>query len=378
MKTIRHTRTLYYYDGPQVFEARDSIGGHYIALMIPSETPGGEYVVVGVAPASLRLFRSGSLDLRSLMREAAHEERYLASFGESLEAPLLIAPERPSLEEDDFLPDVGFHIYDHPTTDFALSEARKRQNLVVEVGVDPPEAAEDSRVRMDTLAALLTHVQGIIKYAYRKVATSRFRQSDAYLMDVVIPAAPGSFRVILEEAKLSNANLDLFGYSGISPALRRLDLLFEHVSVPERTLEVLQSNRGHLAGSFLRLLRFLEEHETGFRYSWADPTSEAASGCAVLESQVPPLVESLTKVTDLSVESVVLEGEFVKVDSRSGLWGLLAEGKMTSGKIKEGEASLDGLTVGHRYRFFCVEEVAVVVGTSRESRTLYLTEHERL
>ena len=378
MKTIHHTRTLYYYDGPQVFEARDSIGGHYVALMIKSQIPGGQYVIVGVPPTRLRLFRSGSLDLRSLMSEAAPEDCYLASFGESLDAPLLISLERPSLEGGSFLPDDGFVLYDRPTTDFALGEARRRQNLVLEVAVDPPEAAEETRVRVDTLTALLTHVQGIIKYAYRKVLKPRFRQSDAYLMDVVVPAAPGSFRVILEEAKLANSNLDLFGYSGISPALRRLDLLFEHVAVPERTLEVLQSNRGHLAGSFLSLLRVLKEHETGFRYSWADPTSEAASGRAVLESQVSPLVESLAKVTDLGVESVVLDGEFVKVDSRSGLWGLLAEGKVTSGKIKEGGPSLDGLTVGHHYRFFCIEEVAVVVGTSRESRTLYLTKYERM
>ena len=378
MKTIRHTKTLYYYDGPQVFEARDSIGGHYVALMIGSEGPGGQYVVAGVAPERIRLFRSGSLDLRSLMIEAAPEECYLASFGESLDTPLLIAQERLSLEEGSFLPDDGFLIYDRPTSDFALKEARKRQNLVLEVAVDPPEAAEDSRVRVDTLAALLTHVQGIIKFAYRKVPKPRFRRSDAYLMDVVIPAAPGSFRVILEEAKLPDANLDLFGYSGVSPALHRVDLLFEHVSLPERTLEVLQSNRGHLAGSFLRLLRFLEEHETGFRYSWADPTSEAASSHAVLESQVRPLVESLSKITDLGVESVVLDGVFVKFDRRTGLWGLLADGNVTSGKIMEGGPSLDGLSVGYRYRFSCIEEVATVVGTGRESRTLYLTKHEPL
>jgi hypothetical protein len=34
MKTIRHTTTLVYYDGPQVFEGRDSIGVLYIAVMV--------------------------------------------------------------------------------------------------------------------------------------------------------------------------------------------------------------------------------------------------------------------------------------------------------------------------------------------------------
>ncbi len=37
MKTIRHTATLFYYDGPQVFEARDAIGGHYVAVMVEPE-----------------------------------------------------------------------------------------------------------------------------------------------------------------------------------------------------------------------------------------------------------------------------------------------------------------------------------------------------
>ena len=39
MKQIQHTNTLFYYDGPQVFEARDAIGGHYVAVLAPS---GGE------------------------------------------------------------------------------------------------------------------------------------------------------------------------------------------------------------------------------------------------------------------------------------------------------------------------------------------------
>jgi hypothetical protein len=37
MKTIRHTTTLFYYDGTQVSEARDVIGGHYVAVAVESE-----------------------------------------------------------------------------------------------------------------------------------------------------------------------------------------------------------------------------------------------------------------------------------------------------------------------------------------------------
>lgn len=36
MKTIYYTTTLFHYDGPQIFEARDATGGHYVALSIES------------------------------------------------------------------------------------------------------------------------------------------------------------------------------------------------------------------------------------------------------------------------------------------------------------------------------------------------------
>ena len=58
MKHIRHTNTLFYYDGPQVFEARDAIGGHYVAVLAPSDGVDDRYLVVGVNPERLRQFRS--------------------------------------------------------------------------------------------------------------------------------------------------------------------------------------------------------------------------------------------------------------------------------------------------------------------------------
>jgi hypothetical protein len=47
-----------------------------------------------------------------------------------------------------------------------------------------------------------------------------------------------------------------------------------------------------------------------------------------------------------------------------------------SGKIREGGPSLDGLKVGGRYKFSCVEEIEEVEGTGRELHTFYLIEHE--
>ena len=120
MKTIVHHSTLFYYDGPHVFEARDAIGGHYIAVMVGSELPdaaenamrgqGERCLVAGVAPDRLRLFRSGAIDLRSLLRESVPDEHYLAAVDSTIDQPLQLERLATPLVDSEFLPDPGFFV----------------------------------------------------------------------------------------------------------------------------------------------------------------------------------------------------------------------------------------------------------------------------
>ena len=114
MKHIHHTSTLFHYDGPQVFEARDAIGGQYIAILAPSDGADDRYLVAGVDPERLRLFRSGALDLRSLLIESDEEGRYLATAADGLDHPLTL--ERlPTLPIDsELLPAIDFFLHDRP------------------------------------------------------------------------------------------------------------------------------------------------------------------------------------------------------------------------------------------------------------------------
>jgi hypothetical protein len=137
-----------------------------------------------------------------------------------------------------------------------------------------------------------------------------------------------------------------------------------------------KAHRGHLAGAYLRLLRFLAQHKTGLRYSWAEPSFAKPNYRAVSEAEVGPLVDVLSGVSNLGGESLTLVGALEKVNRGGGTWGLLTEEGVCSGKVREGGPSLDGLKVGGRYRFSCVEEIEEVEGTGREQRTLYLIEHE--
>ena len=112
MTKIRYARTLVYYDGPQVFEARDAIGGHYIAVMGPLDEE-IRYLVAGVAPEQLSSFCAGKKDLRGLVMESDADPRYTtttipSSPGDELATDAFREP----LQKSGFLPEPGFVLTD--------------------------------------------------------------------------------------------------------------------------------------------------------------------------------------------------------------------------------------------------------------------------
>ena len=192
------------------------------------------------------------------------------------------------------------------------------------------------------------------------------------MLDVVVPASAGSFQVILEASSLP----DLFGGNDLGRALPRVDLLFDDTRNTDATLAVVKENRGHLAGAYLKLLRFLAATGTGLRYSWAEPGFERPITRSVSQVEAGCLVEALSTVDKLTTESVTVEGALERFNRSSGAWGLLTDEGRRTGKIASDGPSLDGLKVGGRYRFHCDEEIEEIDVTGRESRTLYLNRHE--
>ena len=74
MKTVKLIEVLDYYDGIQLFAARDPIGGHYVCDMIDTVGDFDRHLVVGVLPERLDDFRIGKVDLRILLLEAPDGE----------------------------------------------------------------------------------------------------------------------------------------------------------------------------------------------------------------------------------------------------------------------------------------------------------------
>ena len=379
MKTIRYFATLFYYDGVQIFEARDIIGGHYIAVMIESVDDRDRYILVGAEPEKLRQFRTGELDLLSLLVDGAEESWFIAKPQNDFNLPLILEIQSSPLKDHpDFLPESGFVLHDIPANTDTILEARTRNNLVLEFAVEPPEAAEKHQIHASTLAGLLLHLQTLVKHAHNTALRdmpvgSRRNHNvvDACFFNIVIPAAPGSFRVVLEAASAP----DVFGVSTLSLALERIDCFFEHVNEPKQTLEIVKAHKGHLAGAYLRLLRFLVDNNTYLSYSWAEPRFQNPKHYSVTKTQAVSLVEYLSGVSNIGAETVILQGVLDKADRGNGTWRIITEETGVSGKIKQDGPSLAGLKIGNRYSFTCLEEIEETQG-GREQRSLFLMEHE--
>ena len=378
MRHIQPTETLVYYDGVEVFAGQDSIGGHYIGMIIDTIDTVDRYLVTGVAPERLRQFRSGGVDLRTLFLEAPDDEWFVTMADGDPGQSLVLEPQSGPLLATEFLPEEGFFLEDVPVDDLALQQARERGKVVFEFSVEPPETAVGHRIRMTTLATLLIHLQTFVRYAYRAAVRdlpNSVRQqidtTDGHVMDVVEPAMAGSFRVILEAANPP----DMFGSGELVRGLRRVDEVFACTDDPNAAQDLLQAHRGHLAGSFIKLVQFLADHQTGFRYGWADPVFPQVQHGGISQVLARQLAESLSGVTSLATETVTLVGEFVRVNLETGDWGLLTDDGRRVGKLGDNGPSLDGLITRKRYRFECVEDIEVDAA-GRETHTLYLQKIE--
>lgn len=375
MKTIFPTAILDYYDGVLAFEGRDDIGGHYIGAAVKPEGGYDRYLVTGARPERLRQFRSGSLDLRTLLLEAPGGEWYITLTKSDPGDTLALEPQAGNIADaGELLPLPGYTLDDSPIDDLALEQALARNNVVFEFAAQPPEAAAAHRIRMNTLGGLLLQVQQVVKYAHQDAVRelSNFDKrtidtTDGHLMDVVVPATPGSYRVIMEAAKPP----DLFGYGELARGLRRLDEVFAIADYPDAALEMIQKHRGRLAGSFIKLMAFLTVNQTGLAYSWAYPGATVARYGGVSEANARLLTAVLSGSSHLGTEPVTLIGEFERMNRGRGDWGLLTPGGVKTGVIAESGPSLNGLEVGKSYRFECQEDTELDAA-GREKHILYL------
>lgn len=375
MKQVRYRETLLYYDGIQLFQARDSIGGHYIAASIPPAGSRDRYLLAGVAPAALARFLDGERDLRSLLLDSAEEDWSIAEFAGSLDGPLRLEPGTGALGTSGLLPEPGFRLHAQASDDEVVRRARESSRLVVELRMTPPEAKEGARMRAAALGGLLIDFQTLVAQAHRAAAKSERPPPGSEEMDVVVPAAPGSFRVVLASAHPP----DVFGGNWLTPAFRQLDEVFRRIEDPSETVAFLRESPGRFAGAAVKFLKSVAD-SADFRYSWADSGSKEATRHSAPRRAAARIVEAAADSPALDAEEteeVEVTGEFQKFHRGNGAWALLTgDGAVVAGTLRPEGPGLDGLVVGGRYRFVCEERVEAVSVSRRRPPRRYLVRHE--
>jgi len=380
-KRINVTAALVFYDGVQVFDATDDIGGKYLGVLVDGAPESDcRYVVVGVSPENLRAFRLGQVDLRSLMEGRPETDWFTADVEVDLNSSLPLRPHSEAIPEA-YLPEPGYLLLDEtPAAEAAVvhSEVLARQRLVMELTLNPPESASEHLIRANKLGGLLLHLQLLIRHAYAKCTEAMsgsvkktIDRVNAPLLDVAVPMMPGSFRLILVASQYP----DLFGGVELGRALSVVDDITSVANDPEETLKRLKKYQGHTVASYRRLIHFIVENDLSMRYAWSDLSRSSVSSYGITRKQAEPLLVALDSSESLGIEQVVLVGRLLSGNTTSGQWQLYvaAEKKNYSGKVREG-VSLDGLILRRKTYVFTCEEVEEVTGTGRITKTLHATQ----
>ena len=370
---LSYTKTLDYYDGIQLFEAKDPIGGHYIATLISTEGGHDRYLVVGCEPALVHSLKVGVIDLRSLIQQSAGYGWFFADIS-NISRPFELIPQEGSVIPTELLPDDGLYIFDADLDYNLIYEAEQRNSVIVQFAIAPPEASEDLRIRAATLSGLVNYVQNLTKYAVRYAFRQRNRpgrlsdyERDAHLLDTIM-LSPGSAKVTFQAVQFP----DLLGHFPLIEGLRHIDKMFQCADDPAQARTILEPYKGHMAATYIKLLSFVEEHQTGISYTWASPQDATPSHHAIPHSIAANLASRLASATDLSSEHVVLEGMLKMADEPNRRWRVMTEDGESSGVVRESGPSLSHLTIDEIYRFECIEEVEIVDASLRERHTLYL------
>ncbi len=375
MRTLSHFETLVYYDGPELFVARDQLDVSYTCRLVEKADDSEKYICIPVSKGRLNDFTSGGIDLLSLIKTSETSEVLVGTVtgGDLERIPTVSIPE--DQVPPAWLPKPGFFAKPKPITDIqVIQESRERQRAIIHCSLNPPEARQDPKIGAERLGQAVRLMQRVVTHAFRRAlrdaddaTREAISQLDNYQLEV-FAFSPGSFTLHMQ----TKAPADMFGYSHVAKALKIIDVISEHIDDPDTAVEFIAGYGGHFATAYRDLLRFIAENETPLSYEWSMPESTVPSARKITDKQANPVYKALVERIDIGKEERRLVGKVTAANEKTGSWTLEADGKTHSGRSNLEQLNLKGVVIDGRYEFVCEETLEEERGTGRESTVLYL------
>ena len=348
MTTVTATEILSYCDGIDIFAAKDSIDGNYVAALVDGERAHPFYLAAGVSKGQLDDFLSGDLDLRDLILRAAGRQWFTVEANKPFGEPMHLEPCSQEQVVEKYLPEPGFTLDYSYSDDPALGYARERENCVFSFDLESP-------IRIDVLSELLDHLNTMVDHAYRAALSEipasekrKIDQTDASAMRVLVPAAQGSYRMVLEAVRPPDEN----GKSELTRGLEVIDHLFNCLDDLDEAVAVLGS-RSRLTNSFSKFIATLNKQQTGVKYSWATPSFSSARRGVATKHTINTVTNALSQRVGTEPETVTFTGTLAKANLRTGGWGMSTKGRYISGMSSANATSLRNVVIGQQYEAVC-------------------------
>ena len=368
---IENRAILAYYDGPEVIEATDRIGGSYIGMSLDSQDASFKFIVVGVSEEQLLGFRRGEVKLRNLILESSKYGWYVCET-DDLEAPIPLQEQGDEEIPDSMLPDENYLLRDaRDIPNSAMGRALAQSNFAVHLKIEPLDKLQTNRLRVKDYNDLVASLNSLII----KAGKSDSSDQDRLELDIVTTAAPGSVEVMLEA---SMPDSDLFApHRSLVQAMQSIDSAMDQALASGDIGQQADSHDRDFRKKYLELLKVLERGAVDFQYSWAEPRFEDGNSTRIPLTTTKALVQSIkARAKDImDKRERIIEGAFVRFNQQRGTWGLETdEGNLVVGSIDRlnNPSQLNGLVVGDRYTFECLETLTYQQAWKDENPSLIL------
>jgi len=375
---------LIYVDGPELFIGNDQVGAHYICLLSESTDSVERYLCAPISTERLANFNLGQIDLLDIITDSETGELYTSIIRDSELAEIVLHLINISEVPDTWLPEKGFFfVKEDLPNELVVQESCSKNKGIVHLALNPPEArGDDTKIDIVTLADSSKAFQNLVKFAYKKSLSGlkpelrkKYESADNYELEAYA-CSSGSFKLHLQ----SKLDADLSGYAELFRAMTKIDELMQLAQDPEKAIEILKLNKGHLIGAFKKFLALIIEKNVPLYYEWTTPQHRKSFRKSITKETATPLYELLLDTKELDIEQKEFIGEVTKVDIEAGQWTIINEEdkKHYSGRLDaDSPVSLSGITAGGiRYKFICEERIEEETVSGKEKTFYFLISHQ--